>query len=673
MPSSTPPPSASSTKPLDLVSRFSSPDVDLQLKSLREVKNQIIGNRTKKLSYIKLGAVPAVSSVLSRASSFGCDSSRGSNLVIQSAVALGSFACGLNAGVQAVIDAGALPHLWRLVSSSDGKVVDSGARSLKLIYQSPLAPKYDFLDDGNRKSLLTLLNSKHEIVMGLGCGIITHSCRTSAEQKALCNAGVLNKLIDLFDGSVSQRDASLESLTTLLKNNCDITAKFVEFDSGRALDLIIKFTLDKNLKTRLLACCCLIMIRNVSSSYLHGMDIERKLMSYLLELLEDVGQVGDDAVFALSSLVAGKEDLQKVAFETGAIDEVCRHLRRGVSFSQRYRGLLIALTNICAKLEICRSRLFSSQSQALNSVRDALSHDCNDVKTAACDCLRSLSRSVKNLSAGYFMNESFIGPLLELFHDPSLPVQLAALRAISNMVVDFTQHKSYFLQAGGIKLLVQLSMSMDSDVRTHSVWALKNYMFLADCKFKEAVFNELSASSLVSLICDPEISVREQALRFVRNIMDGNAQSYDYILSENGVIPEAIGRQLRHASETEHNIQGLYALGNIASGSESHKDVVMQQILQNAGSSDEPFITEVLRSDDSRLRTAMLWVIINLTYPSSGAPGRAMKLCAAGVFSRLKCLVSDPCLDVKLRAKAALGQCMNMGEGQVEAIGFIIK
>ncbi|KAI4340538.1 hypothetical protein MLD38_025364 [Melastoma candidum] len=671
MPSSTPPPSASSTHPHDLVSRLSSPDVDLQLKSLREVKNQIIGNRTKKLFYIKLGAVPAVSSVLSRASSFGCDSSRRSNLLIQSAAALGSFACGLEAGVQAVVDAGALPHLLRLLSSSDGKVVDSGARSLKLIYQSPIAPKYDFLDDGNRKFLLALLNSKNEIVMGFGCGIITHSCRTSAEQKALCNAGVLDKLIDFFDGSVSQRDASLESLTALLKNNCDITAKFVEFDSGKALDLIIKFTLDKSLKTRLLACCCLIMIRNVSSSYLNGMDIERKLMSYLLELLKDTGQVGDDAAFALASLVEGKEDLQKVAFETGAIDEICRHLQRGVSCSQRYRGLLIALTNICAKLEICRSRLFSSQ--ALSSVRDALRRDCDDVKTAACDCLRSLSRSVKNLSAGYFMNESFIGPLLELLHDPSLPVQLAALRAVSNMVVDFTQHKSYFLQAGGIKLLVQLSMSMDSALRTHSVWALKNYMFLADCKFKEAVFNELPASSLVSLICDPEISVREQALGLVRNITDGSPESYDYILSEDGVILDAIGRQLRYASETEHNIQGLYALSNIASVSESHKDIVMQQLLQNAGTSDEPFIMEVLCCDDSRLRTAVLWIIINLTSPSSGAPGRSVKLCAVGVLSRLKCLVSDPCLEVKLRAKAALGQCMNMGEGQVEAIGFIIK
>lgn len=92
--SSTPPPSASTSHPNDLVARLASPYVDLQLKSLREMKNQIISNSTKKLAHLTIGAIPAVSSVLSRASSSDDDCSNRSDLLVQSAAALGSWSSG---------------------------------------------------------------------------------------------------------------------------------------------------------------------------------------------------------------------------------------------------------------------------------------------------------------------------------------------------------------------------------------------------------------------------------------------------------------------------------------------------------------------------------------------------------------------------------------------------
>jgi hypothetical protein len=87
----------------------------VKLRALREVKNQIIGNRTKKLSFLKLGAVPAVAAALSQAQA---------DLLIQSAAVLGSFACGFDAGVRAVLDAGAFPNLINLLSYPDEKVMN---------------------------------------------------------------------------------------------------------------------------------------------------------------------------------------------------------------------------------------------------------------------------------------------------------------------------------------------------------------------------------------------------------------------------------------------------------------------------------------------------------------------------------------------------------------------
>jgi hypothetical protein len=62
-----------------------------------------------------------------------------------------------------------------------------------------------------------------------------------------------------------------------------------------------------------------------------------------------------------------------------------------------------------------------------------------------------------------------------------------------------------------------------------------------------------------------------------------------------------------------------------------------------------------LQSSDSRLRTAALWVIVNLTFPSCpGAFGRLVQLKNAGIISQIRNMVHDSCLDVKV-SKLALG------------------
>ena len=98
--------------------RIGSADSEIKLRALRELKNQIIGNRTKKLFFLKLGAVPAVSCALAEAMA-----QAQADLLVQSAAALGSFACGFDAGVRAVLDSGAFANLVALLSFPDDKVI----------------------------------------------------------------------------------------------------------------------------------------------------------------------------------------------------------------------------------------------------------------------------------------------------------------------------------------------------------------------------------------------------------------------------------------------------------------------------------------------------------------------------------------------------------------------
>ena len=49
----------------------------------------------------------------------------------------------------------------------------------------------------------------------------------------MCDVGVLKKLISLLQGFLSQRDASLESIATVIKSNPEVVSKFVEPKNGR--------------------------------------------------------------------------------------------------------------------------------------------------------------------------------------------------------------------------------------------------------------------------------------------------------------------------------------------------------------------------------------------------------------------------------------------------------
>ncbi|XP_019091304.1 PREDICTED: armadillo repeat-containing protein 8 isoform X2 [Camelina sativa] len=646
-----------SNRQADVFSRLASSDPEVKLKALREVKNQIIGNRTKKLSFLKLGAVPAIASALADAD----DSEKCNNILVQSAAALGSFACGFEAGVQAVLDAGVFPRLLRLLTNPDEKVVDAGARSLRMIFQSNQAPKYDFLQEKNMEFLFSLLNSENENVSGLGASIIAHACGTSVEQRVLCEAGVLEKLVILLDGSLSQREACLESLATVLKNNPEAVSDFVGLESGRYLNSVTELTKDRYPRTRLLSCLCLVVIYNTSPSYFVNMGTKSGLITTLLELLNDPGQSGDDAALGLSCLIAGKEDLQKLAYEANAIKNIVDILKTDSELqTKRLQGLFLSLAELCSKLEDCRCSFVSLQ--VLDLLINALRHKDADVKAAACICLRNASRSVKNLSAGRFNSDHVMLPLVQLLHDPSSSVQVAVLGALSNIVLDFSSPKSSFIEFGGIKQLIELSKSMDPNARCSALRALRNLMFLADNKRKELYISDVNAQGFACLISDPEPPVQEQALALLRNLVDGCISSIEFVFDEDGLILDTVGRQLRKGPQAHMAIQGMYVLTNVASGTELHKEAVMQQLFPQATGS-ENFMLKFLQSDESQLRSATVWTIINLISPSSpGAYDRHVKLRSAGIIPQLKNMVNDACLDVKIRIKTVLGQSMSFGD-----------
>ncbi|KAF7042793.1 hypothetical protein CFC21_052293 [Triticum aestivum] len=608
--------------------------------ALREIKNQIIGNRTKKLLYLRLGAVPAVVAALAEPGASPA-------ALVQAAAAAGSFACGVDDGARAVLAAGAVGHLTRLLAHPDDKVVDACARALRMIYQSKQAPTFDVNNEKNMDFLLSLLDSENENVTELAANIISYSCNSNTEQLALCGAGVPQKLVSLFGGSMNLRDACLESMTAIIRNNWEVASRFASMDHGKAFRSIVALIHDRSPRTRLLACLCLIALGHASPCHFLDRQIKTKLILVLLELIEEPGHVGDEAPLALTTLIKDSVELQKQAFSTNAVAKLSNHLLANTSQTRRAVTILLALAELCSKQEESRSQLLSGQVSTL--ILDALKHDCADIRVAACSCLKNISRSSKVLSAGRLSCDTVIAPLVQLLYDSSTSVQIAALGAICNIAVNLTPRKSVLLHSGVVSQLVHLSKSMDPTLRLKSVLALRNIMFLMNPKDKDLILKELTVSTLSSLICDSEHSVQEQTLALVQNLLDGYVDSVNYVTGEDGMVINAISRQLNSASATGVCIQGMLVLANMAAGNELNKEAVMDVTVPHRADRIKPsFVVNFLQSKDKQLRVATLWCILNLIYPNSDSSStRVARLQNAGVISQVKNMINDPCLDCK--------------------------
>ncbi|PKA49854.1 hypothetical protein AXF42_Ash004396 [Apostasia shenzhenica] len=653
------PASAVSNRPEDVTERLGASvaarDGETLLKALREVKNQIIGNKTKKLLYIHLGAVPKIVAVISAAAS-GNGGYGEASVVVQAAAAIGSFACGVEDGVHAVLAAGAVPHLIQILSYSNGKVVNAGARTLRIIFQSKLAPKYDVLQVKNMKFLLSLLNSHNENLNELAARIIAHSCDKYEEQKVLCDAGVLKRLVELLDAASNQRDAYIDSVVAVVKNNSEVTEYFLSIGNGRAWSSLIEIMHDRNPQTRYLACVCLVAIGKASCWNSKELQTKTKLMLVLVELLEEPSQAGDEASFALSDLLADKEELHKQAISINVVEKLCKFLESSLP-ARRLEGILLVLAEICSKLETGRYLLLSLQ--VLNHIAEALKHECAEVRIAACLCIRNISRSIKNLSAGCMSNETVLVPLVRLLHDPSTYVQDAALGAVCNLAVDFTFKKPALMKYGGVSQLIQLSKSMDSTIRLKSLWALRNLTFVADRIGKEFIASELTVFALASLICDPEFLIQEQAMALICNLIHGCADFIKLVFAEECLIMNAVTRQLKSDSATQVCVQGMLLLCNVAAGDQSHKEAVLSCIIPSeANGTAVSFILRFMRNKDHFLRTASVWCILNLTIrDGANSPSRVRRLQNAGIVSQIKSMVNDPWLDCKFRVRTVLEQC----------------
>lgn len=138
--------------PGDLLERLQAPESSGRLKAVRSIRDQVIGNRSRKLAYLRLGVVKRLIELLS-------DPEAESLIRINCAATVGSLAYGIEDGLRAVIASGGVAHLIQLLSSLDERVVEASVRALKMVVahhvsSGPLFPPYAPALEGRCSALI---------------------------------------------------------------------------------------------------------------------------------------------------------------------------------------------------------------------------------------------------------------------------------------------------------------------------------------------------------------------------------------------------------------------------------------------------------------------------------------------------------------------------------------
>ena len=107
-----------------LLEKLQSPESSGRLKAVRCIRDQVIGNRSRKLAYLKLGVVERLVELLS-------DPDGESLIRINCAATVGSLAYGIEDGLRAVLASGGVAQLIQLLSSLEERVVEAASGRLR--------------------------------------------------------------------------------------------------------------------------------------------------------------------------------------------------------------------------------------------------------------------------------------------------------------------------------------------------------------------------------------------------------------------------------------------------------------------------------------------------------------------------------------------------------------
>jgi len=663
--------------------------------------NIIVKNFKNKL-YMDLNISPVLIKILT-------DDSYSNDMKVQAAVIIGSIANGNEQNISRLVQDGAIKPLLDNFNTEDPRLYEAAARALKALLESDKTTHEILFEEEYLKNIISHLKPSDSNLSGsiamrnnpyriseVTAQLISKISNLPEEQNKIVQHETIPLLLNLitskYDFYPKVQEAALEALACICKGNRDICIKVLgatlDDESQSTSKRLLKLVHSKRPEMKLLAIKC---ITNIFRSGTPNEDLKKDVLLIVLPaLIKLLNPPNPDssiqytqsfssqerAPMIFSYLIAEDKDLQKAAMEGDAISKLTNIIKmtktddddnnyvnyiptNSTLHNERLReSSLFAVASICAYEEEYRKIVIDTK--VLPIVVSSMYHPNYGIRIAACQCTKSLSRSVKTLRTS-LVDSGVINPLLKLLSDPDIQVQTVACAALCNVVLDFSPMKKFVLENDGVPRLVSLVHSMDSSLRLNAIWALKNIVFKAESYIKDQIIKELGWEQLYSLINDKELDIQEQAVSLLRNMACKN--EYDIEGTIKGLGETRIvnmfetklqwGIQKINSADSSPKVdniveQCVWSLVNIFAGNERHKKLLMTDINLNC-------LFQLITHKKELIRLGVIWCCINLINPDDvGTPERKKKLISLQFPNSFKLLINDPNLDVRNKVKEVL-------------------
>lgn len=631
---------------------------------LKAIRNRIVGHAGLKRHFVRdLDLLDCLLPHLQPQDRPGCK---------EGVIIIGSIAYDGGEGLTALLSRG-VPHILLLLTKTtyekrdDPALLEATLRALRNIYRHDAAPK-DLPFDAEFIQTLALILADNEIAAVNGkpreyVSVLLASCCDSGEkQKILAGLGFMEFAAEMVLNSrgapFTRLEAALDLLAALTRDNPDTSRQLSRHDS--LVEFIFELLRRRSTpEIRIFSALCLtnfvrasLKATDLAPTEFSSKDprIQRVLLPNLVGLLERDSSVRARTAEILTLLISDSEALQVAVCDGGVISRLCDMLTRPRD-ERETETALIAFAAISSFKEDCRRSVI--EAKIFPQILAAMESTSERVRSAACQCARSLSRSVKNLRT-CLVDVGLVTPLLKLLRDPSLAVKRTACATLCNLVLDFSPMKETVLKEGGVQCLVQLTSSNDQELKCNALWALKNLLYLADTSIKLATMDLLTFARLEELAQDPCGAVQEQTLNLIRNLVCEKEQDISEVAARCGetrLIKLVEGKM--NSDNEEIVMHACYIVANACTvASAGSKDAVMKSsvVLDKLAALLRPGVSV-------KLQLAALWCIINLTWTDdSGSVDRIAKLRSRGIEKLLIGLAQNISLvpDVKDRLQTAL-------------------
>jgi hypothetical protein len=255
-------------------------------------------------------------------------------------------------------------------------------------------------------------------------------------------------------------------------------------------------------------------------------SIQERAISQFALLIQDqvklqIRAMEADAISKLARLILlmtpaeGSEVLQPIPDSPAMPEILCK-------------SALLAIAAVASLSEECRKQVI--ELRLLPFIVACLGNHSVAIRSAACKCARSLSRSVKQLRTN-LVDAGIALPIFKLLFDANEEVQITASATLCNIVLDFSPMKKIVIENGGVQQLVQLVHSTNQELRLNAAWALKNMLFQSDLDTKKGVMQNLGWETLCTVLNDPDISIQVQALNLWRNLACAKVDVFLFLIS----------------------------------------------------------------------------------------------------------------------------------------------